>query len=116
MRSNKGFTLIEFMIVAAIIAIITAVIMPRFMSGNKETQKTAEQTMFEYATHLRPDLNNWSQSQCTRRDTNNDDYVTCTISGKNKKGEYQVIAAECAAGWLSFGNEGCKPQVARIRQ
>ncbi len=116
LSNRKGYTLIELIIVVAIIVIIAAIFIPRFMGDSKETQETAQQAMIEYVTHLRPDLNNWGEPQCTRRDTNGDGYVTCSISGINKKGEYQIIAAECAAGWTTFGNEGCKPQVARIRQ
>ena len=111
MKRNSMKRLIKLIIVVAILAITGAIVLPRFMSGGKSTQETAERAMISYVTNLRPDIAEWGQPQCTKRSG----YVTCTISGMDKKGEYQIIAAECAVGWAAFGEEGCKPPVARIR-
>jgi len=40
-RNRKGFTLVEIMIVVAIIAILAAIAIPNFMKSRKESQKNA---------------------------------------------------------------------------
>ena len=51
MRMKKGFTLIEIMIVVAIIAILAAIAIPNFVKYRKESQQaTCEQTRAQIVT------------------------------------------------------------------
>jgi general secretion pathway protein G len=53
-RKNQGFTLIELMIVVAIIAVLAAIIAPRFMGSEEEAKKTAaRQQIANFETALK---------------------------------------------------------------
>lgn len=49
---------------------------------------------------------------CASRDTDNDGYVSCTVSTRNTKGDVTLHPIECAA--MFTWNDGCRAPKMRI--
>jgi len=112
MKKQKGFTLIELIIVAAIVGIVgvLAFSMVGSCAGNKTEAKAAAK---QWAIDMGLDPKGVT---CVNRDTNGDGYVSCNVSYSDSRGDLQVRAVECAAGWASFNNDGCRTPAVKVNQ
>jgi general secretion pathway protein G len=110
-RAEKGFTLIEMMIVVAIIAILVAVLVPNFMRARAQAQTAAcEANLKEIATALElyqtdheayPDTP--GATNATATDTNLGQYLRQTpIDPVNPAGFYQYQVANYNSGNASY--------------
>jgi type II secretion system protein G len=108
---ERGFTLIEMMIVVAIIAILVAILVPNFMRARAQAQTAAcEGNLKEIATALElyqtdheayPDAP--SPTNVTLTDTNLGQYVRQTpIDPVNPTGLYQYQVANYQSGNASY--------------
>jgi hypothetical protein len=110
-RARKGATVIEVAIVAVII-LVFLFILGGSCQGLKavkgdDVQVEAERQALEHAQKLKypsPSVT------CTKWDTDNDGYVSCTIAYPQGDGAIGSVAVECAAGFnlQGYGNEGCR--------
>jgi type II secretion system protein G len=110
-ESERGFTLIEMMIVVAIIAILVAILVPNFMRARAQAQTAAcEGNLKEIATALElyqtdheayPDVT--SPTNVTSTDTNLGQYLRQTpIDPVNPTGFYQYQVANYQSGDASY--------------
>ncbi len=98
---NRGFTMIELLIVVAIIGILAAVIVPLF-AGNSETEQAkALSDMKQYAQRLYPEAT--IIATCTKHRTAR--YARCSASVSDS-GKSTLVEAECDVGMSS---NGCGP-------
>lgn len=109
--NERGFTLIEMMIVVAIIAILVAILVPNFMRARAQAQTAAcEANLKEIATALElyqtdhqeyPDTP--GATDATATDANLGQYLRQTpIDPVNPAGFYQYQVANYASGTASY--------------
>ncbi len=110
MNSKSGFTLVELMIVLAIVGIIAAIVCGNVANCSGATQGNATAAMRGYMTDIyrAPD----ARIQCVQRDSDGDGYVSCTGAYEDGEGKTQTVHVECAY-WL---NEGCRAPKMRAPQ
>jgi type IV pilus assembly protein PilA len=93
-RADKGFTLIELMIVVAIIGILAAVALPAYQDYVARTQLAETLTLFE-------GLKTPVEEACHERGSCAD-VVTADIPAPSSGGKYTLAPAITAAGVLTF--------------
>lgn len=110
-ESEKGFTLIEMMIVVAIIAILVAVLVPNFMRARAQAQTAAcEANLKEIATALELYQTDHEQypnvpgaTNATSTDANLGEYLRQTpVDPVNPSGFYQYQVANYSSGNASY--------------
>ena len=68
MRSRRGFTLIEFLVVIAIIAILAAILFPVFVRAKQRAQTaTCQSNLKQIGVAIKQYLNDWDQTFMTNK-------------------------------------------------
>ena len=91
MKSEKGFTLIELMIVVAIIGILAAIAIPNFLSYQKKAKTSEAKTNLGAIRTC---------EESYRAETENDVYLSCTASPAASVPDSNKVA------WIDAGNFG----------
>lgn len=74
-------------------------------------KQAAERNAAEWASALGLSV---QSVQCMKYDSDDDGYVSCTVSAKNQDGSVQIVPVECS-GILSL-NEGCRTPKATFKK
>lgn len=100
LNKQSGFTLVEIMIVVAIIALLAAVAIPNFVKSRRETRLTACKNNMRV-------IDNAIQQYLLANDMSDDQYGTVTLADITGQGNYMVSAPKCpAAGGGSYSIDG----------
>lgn len=99
-RSRRGFTLVEIMIVVAIIALLAAIAIPNFVKSRRQTRLSAcinDMRVIDTAI----------QQYLLANDLADDQYGTVTLLDISGEGNYVVVAPTCpAAAGASYTIDG----------
>ncbi len=95
-RMRHGFTLVEIMIVVAIIALLAAIAIPNFVKSRRETRLSV------CINNMRV-IDNAIQQYLLANDLSDDNYGNVTLADITGEGNYIVEAPKCpAAGGASY--------------
>lgn len=100
MKKYRGFTLVEIMIVVAIIALLAAVAIPNFIKSRRETRKSA------CINNMRV-IDNAIQQYLLANDLSDSNYGDVELGNITGQGNYIVVAPKCpAAGGAAYTIDG----------
>lgn len=108
MKSSKGFTLIELMIVVAIVGIFAAVLIPALSRTDQGPQAEVVAKKFAEDMYRLNDV----KAQCMNIDTDRNGYVSCTVAGYTGQNQMMTVPIECATVRMLSNNQGCRSIVA----
>jgi len=109
MRSRKGFTLIELMIVIAIIGILAAIAIPNF---RKARQQARQKACFANQRVIMGAIEMYNMDTNAMMDSYGDAEETALITGKYLKSKIVPAEANCAitgANLIKDGVVKCEP-------
>lgn len=89
-KNCRGFTLVEIMIVVAIIALLAAVAIPNFVKSRRQTRLSA------CINNMRV-IDNAIQQFLLANDKSDDQYGSVVLSDITGQGNYVVVAPKCPA-------------------
>lgn len=99
-KRNEGFTLVEIMIVVAIIALLAAVAIPNFVKSRRQTRLST------CINNMRV-IDNAIQQYLLANDLSDDNYGTVSLANITGEGNYIVVAPKCpASGGASYTVDG----------
>lgn len=102
MKFNKGFTLIELMVVAAVLGILAAVTVSVFINNMGATEQRSYDAAHKYVA----DNNIQVKRMTCAGDSDRDGYGTCTLVTQDEK-----IFLQCPSSWGDvnlWGATSCK--------
>lgn len=100
LRSRRGFTLVEIMIVVAVIALLAAIAIPNFVKSRRQTRQSA------CINDMRV-IDNAIQQYLLAYDMSDDQYGSVGLGNITGQGNYIVVAPTCpAAGGAAYAIDG----------